>query len=112
MDRHRPEMDPLVGAKDGLCHLAQQRREDRSQHPAVPAPKTSLDMTGPRGTSIPPPTRPQPRPRITERTSGLPEMNRKPSTNSEKERRKSMPPSPSTSTRSFRGSTNVEIITA
>jgi hypothetical protein len=59
--------------------------------PAVPAPRTSRENSGPSGTSIPPPIRPQPRPSTTARTTGVMKMNDHPSLISLKTWPRSMP---------------------
>jgi hypothetical protein len=66
----------------------------RRPKPALPAPNTSRDITGPSGTSIPPPTRPVAMPKITDRTTGFCPMKRHPSASSRNVCRKSMRPLP------------------
>jgi hypothetical protein len=81
-------------------------------NPAVPAPSTWLENTGPRGTSIPPPISPVASPTFTARTTGLMKMNDQPSFSSRKAWPKSIRPSCLSGRFSILGSTSREIMKA
>ena len=68
----------------------QPRAKMKKPKPAVPAPSTSVENTGPSGTSMPPPIRPVASPMFTARTTGLMKMNGQPSFSSRKACPKSM----------------------